>query len=604
MALTQGEKQLAQQWKDQGISLERAEVLLAETRKIQSFKGGAAFAGLQTSTQLLKDRPTTPSPEEFKNIPIRDIPRDVLAQNPALQQAFDATPENLRGKTVSELEQEAKPAIQRVGERVVEGVATGAEKIGKGIEQVGEFVTGKAEAGVPAAADIFTGLAESIFAIPGALLQEVPVAREVVEGGIGLIQEPFRQFEENVVADLKTKGFEEGSDEVQRARSVFGGLKTAAPIAVAPSVAKVVKPALGAAGEVLGRAKEVTGRVLKRAGERQFEKVLVPTKEVTKKITQKKILPKLAEEVPIAASREGLLKKAKAKAEQFGEKINEFIEKEGVEGKVSTETITKLLEEQKKANTVKGVDVEPATTKVIEGIQDTIKQFGDSIGGKDLVRLRRIWDKSIARKGKFAKDAQLIDELDFKKQVTNSIRDELAKSNPKLDVLNKKFSFFKSLENVLEETVKRKTGQAKPLAQRFAGVTGAVAGAPGGILGAAAGAVLLPTLSKALSSTLWRTVGSATKLKLAKNLAKGSESGVAGVLKTIGEIIPEVKAIPIVKEQKNAIPKAKAEPIQPAPKKVVPPKINTKDRQKLEKGLQPFLKVGQDAASVLQGLFK
>lgn len=207
-------------------------------------------------------------------------------------------PAFLQGKTPEELAQVGKLPIQRVAEKTVSGFQEAGSKLAQAGERMTKVFEGRGEEGVPAIADAITGIASALFAVPSAIITEVPVAKEVVEGSIGLLQSPFKMFEDKIVEDLKAKGYTEDSEEMQKVRSVFGGIKTLAPIAAAPAIAKVAKPIAAKipkakeiisekAPAVLEKA-ETTLKAAEAAQKQKFAERLV-TEKVTKKGVQEAI---------------------------------------------------------------------------------------------------------------------------------------------------------------------------------------------------------------------------------------------------------------------------------------------------------------------------
>ena len=116
-------------------------------------------------------------------------------------------------------------------------------------------------------------------------------------------------------------------------------------------------------------------------------------------------------------------------------------------------------------------------------------------------------------------------ELGIKKDLTNVMRDELAKANPDLAKINQEFKFYKDLETVLEETVKRKTGQTGALIKGVSRAAGAAAGQ--GFLASLLGAVVVDKLTTLLASSGWRLASAKAKNRLAKVLATGDKAKIS-----------------------------------------------------------------------------
>lgn len=268
------------------------------------------------------------------------------------------------------------------------------------------------------------------------------------------------------------------------------------------------------------------------SAEKGIEKVLAPTKEVTKAKTTK-ILPQLTQEKFLALSKEGLKKQVQERLKAVGSQFDELISEKGIQGATKTSVFVDALEKAKNQFKVGEKIIEETPIKVLDGLQNTLKQFGDEIPNSDLRSVRQIWDKTIAKGKRFdvQKTAEAVDELDFKKIVTDSIREELAKTNPELAVLNKKFTFYKNVDDVLFETIRRGKGQAGGLGKKLGFVAGLATGE--GVMGKLVNATALSTFVKTIESTAWRTVSSALKLKLSDALTTGNKALIADVLRQI-----------------------------------------------------------------------
>lgn len=305
----------------------------------------------------------------------------------------------------------------------------------------------------------------------------------------------------------------------------LNALKTAGTAIVKTGAA--IDPLIGAS-----RVGKPIAKALKKSAGASLEKVLAPTKEVTKAKTAK-VLPELVKEKITAFSTESFQKQIRERMSNVGKQFDDLIESEGIHGETKTAKLTNVLEEAKKNFMVGDVVVEPKTIKVIEGLQDTLSQFGDSIPNTELRTLNQIWSKTVAKGKRFdiTKTSEVLDELDLKKIVTDSMRQELAKTNPKLDIINKKYSFYKNVDDVLSETVRRKKGQAGGLGKKLAFVAGLATGE--GVMGKLVSATAMSTFVKTIESTAWRTVSSKLKLKLSESIATGNKAAIADVLRQI-----------------------------------------------------------------------
>ena len=260
--------------------------------------------------------------------------------------------------------------------------------------------------------------------------------------------------------------------------------------------------------------------LLRTSAQKSYEDVLNPTKQATKYQTQK-IMPKLLEERPIAMTRKGLAEKAAGRAEQAGQQIEQTVS--GLQGTMNTQPVIDGLQNLKKNFQVNGVSLRPEVDNAIDAVSEQMQAMGSDISLQDAVKARRILDQAVAE-AKGYQGAQLSDAsmAAIRRETANSIRSELASASPDLAAVNAKFHFWNTLNDVIEQTVQRKTGQVNALPKVETAIAGAGGLARGGLTGAAAYAAAINLLGKAFRSTGWRTVSAATKLGIADALASGN----------------------------------------------------------------------------------
>ena len=148
---------------------------------------------------------------------------------------------------------------------------------------------------------------------------------------------------------------------------------------------------------------------------------------------------------------------------------------------------------------------------------------------------RQILDKAIGRVSKtFGMTGQESAQVAAQKSAANAIRSQLAEDYPDIGKLNKEFSFWSNVQQVVGDTVKRTKAQSS-LAGELATDTGAIIGSnEGGGLGNVVGnAFLLKYLHSAVTSTGWRTISAVAKDRLADLLTTGQTSKAITALQEI-----------------------------------------------------------------------
>lgn len=279
--------------------------------------------------------------------------------------------------------------------------------------------------------------------------------------------------------------------------------------------------AAGVAGGTIAESLPFLSNTLKKSAQKSYEAVINPTKETTKFDTQK-IMPTLLQERPISATRQGLIDKASSRAEAAGQQIENKVA--GMTGQQQTQPITDALENYRKKFQVNGTTVIPEVDDAVDRMQTTINQLGSSLSYQDAIKARRILDNSVNAAGGYSGKSLADASINAtRKAAADSFRAEFAKANPDLAELNGKYHFWRTLEDTLNATALRKTGQTVPLGQMLETATAAGAGAAQhGIAGAGGYAAAMYYVGKFMRSTAWRTATGAIKSKLADALANGN----------------------------------------------------------------------------------
>lgn len=281
--------------------------------------------------------------------------------------------------------------------------------------------------------------------------------------------------------------------------------------------------ALGAMAEIGGRAisplAESASRVLKESASRSIGKILNPTTLKNKAITQK-ITPEILKRPigeTIAMTRKGMEKKSAERAIESGLAINEGPK---LAGKTSTESIINALEEEKSNFIAGGKAINQQALDNISALQDVFKQYGSHIADQTLREIKTIFDKEVYGGSKvIGKTLDESSKLSFKKVATDKIRSLLAERHPEINKLNKEFTFWKSLSDVLGATNQRKTGQS----QIAGNIAGAIGASTGDDVVEASGKFLMVKLAySALTSPAWRLASGKIKNRIANLMIDGT----------------------------------------------------------------------------------
>lgn len=282
---------------------------------------------------------------------------------------------------------------------------------------------------------------------------------------------------------------------------------------------------------------------LKNSATRSYSQALGATTRENKAISDK-VVPELLERKTVAMTRNTLMNKAAARADLADDALEAGYAKLPQNASTSWRPVLEKLSKAKEDVTVNGVVMDVGRFRSLDALE---KDLLNVIGGgvkeaktpivsvETARKVRQILDRSISQKGKvFGLTGKETDALAVQKLAANSIRSELAKEYPSIDKLNKEFSFWNNVRNVVGDTIQRTKSQTS-LAGELATDTGAVVGAAiGGTVGTAVGAGMIgKVLNATVKSTAWRTTSAVTKMQLANFLASGDIAKAVSLLQRI-----------------------------------------------------------------------
>lgn len=370
---------------------------------------------------------------------------------------------------------------------------------------------------------------------------EKPVVDSVKAAGLSLLQTPLGQ------AGVKAlqQGMEYYDQWKNQHPSEAANLESVVNIASIVPVGKAGQFGKGAIAKVAGPlgVDDIATKgsnALKESAEASVSRVLNPTTKATKQTTQK-LAPELVKRPlkdTLSLTRKGMERKASEAADIAGQAIDAA---GPLPGTSKTAELINYLESQKQAFAAGGKIVNEEGVKSVDNVIQIISQYGDDIDDDTLRAVRRIFDtENQAAKKNFSIAPAEASKLEMKKRAANKIRGILADKYPDIDKLNKEYTFWANLEDVLSQTTTRKTGQ-KGAIKAVATVGGAVAGQ--GIAGSIAGALAFRTVASLVDSPAWGFVSAKLKNRLADALANRDLSDIGKIL----SILPGQAAI-------NAVP--------------------------------------------------
>ena len=316
-----------------------------------------------------------------------------------------------------------------------------------------------------------------------------------------------------------------------------------------PRVAAV----LGAAAPAVGTAVEALPTKLKDQATKQVVQALGPTKERFKAIAEK-LAPKILQR-GLGGSREALQEQAATTLTKVGTELDAILAQHATQP-ITTKPVLDALETAKDAfrtTTAAGtvVEFEPRAIKQLTGLQQVLTDLGPTPTVEQLVAVRRAWDKVVSQAGGFEHRAagaigvplKDISEAWAKREATSAIRAQLAADVPDLAAINQEWAFWKSLDDVLRQTLKRTQPQGPGLGRQLAevgatamgGAIGATAG-PAGAAGGAALGKLAGMAQAAMRSPQWKVASAQLKNNLADAIVANDAGKIAMALSRIASV--------------------------------------------------------------------
>jgi hypothetical protein len=340
-----------------------------------------------------------------------------------------------------------------------------------------------------------------------------------------------------------------------------------------PTVAGVIGGVMPIGGAVVSKV----APALRASAEKQVSQALGATKERFKAMAER-LTPEILRR-GLRGSREQLQTQAAETASEVGQQIDEAIEQYGAR-QVSAQPVIDALETAKNAfqiqrtipiatairegyvevlaggrtvfrkgatmapdgSVVATVAIEPRAIRQLTGLQKILTELGEAPRVDQLIAVRRAWDAVVDQAGGYAHRAPgalgmpLKDQSEAaaKRQGANAIRALLDAEVPELSVINKEYHFWKSLDDVLSQTLKRTQPQAPSL-------TGVIQEAGGRAVGATTGGVgtafavgkLAKWATSVFTSPRWRLASAQAKDKLAEAIMSGNLTQIAEQLSRI-----------------------------------------------------------------------
>jgi len=298
-----------------------------------------------------------------------------------------------------------------------------------------------------------------------------------------------------------------------------------AALEAAPGGGAIIKtlkkvPGLDKVLNAMGKVKGAMAAKIKQSAIDMMTRALKPTTNEMKAKTAKIVEEALERGVSgTAGSIEAVSSASKQRA---WNSLDEAISLIPPDKKQSTVPIIKELAEKQKQYVVDGVVIDKNAYEAINEVGDLILEFGDEISSASLNRVRQLLDKMTYGAGKvYGKTLKEGTEASAQKELADIIRIEFAKSNPDIAKLNKEYSFWATLNEVINKTIQRTKPQSGT-ADAITAVTAGMGLATGGLDTALKVGLFTRYFQKLINSTYWKSVSAVQRNRMADLIANGA----------------------------------------------------------------------------------
>jgi hypothetical protein len=185
----------------------------------------------------------------------------------------------------------------------------------------------------------------------------------------------------------------------------------------------------------------------------------------------------------------------------------------------------------------------------LDRLENFVRQLPDDIPADQARKVKGMWDRIVNKGGLYGANAgasatDKAAEWAFR-EGTGSFRELMAAKMPDVAALNKEYTFWRGMKDVLKETQTNTIGQTGGLGAMIGGSAGAAAGygssdsAYGGLTGAFVGATGARNLVRLMQSPYWHSsVSAPLKAQMARALASGSRGEATGVISRMLASLP------------------------------------------------------------------
>lgn len=275
---------------------------------------------------------------------------------------------------------------------------------------------------------------------------------------------------------------------------------------------------------------------LQESAESKVAEFLSPTKDKTTRSAMK-ITPEILER-DIKGTREEVLSLAKEQRKEYGKLIEDF-EEIWLSGKVNMDEVDDVIDKfTRRANLIDSenniIYWQEAKVKALDDIMQTLRnvsKWESQVDSDKFTTIRKAFDEV------YTWTDVTLDKFQnkLKKKIADELRRQFARDNVNMADINKEFSFYANLDDILSETVWRRFGKWEGwglLTARGEKITSAATSvwvavgfwlwdSLGAVLGALVGRQTWFAIEKLISSPKWKLSRAQDQKKLADAIAAG-----------------------------------------------------------------------------------
>lgn len=297
------------------------------------------------------------------------------------------------------------------------------------------------------------------------------------------------------------------------------------------------------------RMRKFTAETVKDSAEAGMARALGATKEVAKQEAAD-IAPEMLER-GVGGTRRSMLSQADTQVADIGREIGAVVDAAAQSGStVPVDQFVMALRQSriKSQGDVRMARVVPGTESIVNTL-DKLERFATGFGKNIPIdkaqAIKQVWADIVSKAGLYGPSAGAAPTdkaVAFAyKEGADAMRALIASENPTLAKLNKEFTFWKGLQDILVATKLRTQAQGGGLTATLVGGSGATAvgAATGSIPQAVVGGAVAGAVTRIVQSPIFRTrVSAPLKMALADALSSGDQGKVLRAIANITSAYP------------------------------------------------------------------